>query len=144
MTQIWVGSEAAIRELIMRKDGLVSTRIHAIQWRDDGLVAVKLADGRVVAEADSTDLTGMLELFSVVEYRPWHRRLIFKFRDGYGFECELGTARDHSPTRGRPVVYLDQNQWSTLSKSLFAPQRVSDSERFAAVRLLWMAEAGEE
>lgn len=143
MTPIWVGSEAAIRELIMRKDGLVSTRIHAIQWRDDGLVAVKFADGRVVAEADPTDLVGIHELFSVVEYRPWHRRLIFKFRDGYGFECELGTARDHSPIRGRPVVYLDQNQWSTLSKSLFAPQRVPDSERLAAVRLLRMAEAGE-
>ncbi len=79
----------------------------------------------------------------MVEYRPWHRRLIFKFRDGYGFECELGTARVPSPIRGRPVVYLDQNQWSTLSKALFAPQRVPDSERLAAVRLLMMAEAGE-
>lgn len=127
----------------MRVNGLVFIRIHAIQWRDDGLVAVKFSDGRVVAGADSTDLTGLPELFSVVEYRPRHRRLIFKFREGYGFECELGTARDHSPTRGRPVVYLDQNQWSTLSKSLFAPQRVSDSERLAAVRLLRMAEAGE-
>lgn len=127
----------------MRENDLVSIRIHAIQWRDDGLVAVKLADGRVIAEADLTGLAVMLELFSVVEYRPWHRRLIFKFRDGYGFECELGTERDPSPTRGRPIVYLDQNQWSTLSKSLFAPQRVSGSERLAAVRLLRMAEAGE-
>ena len=127
----------------MRKDGPVSTRIHAIQWRDDGLVVVKLADGRITAEADLTGLAGMLELFSVVEYRPWHRRLIFKFRDGYGFDCELGTARVPSPIRGRPVVYLDQNQWSSLSKALFAPQRIPDSERLAAVRLLMMAEAGE-
>lgn len=117
-------------------------RIHAIQWRDDGLVAIKFADGRVVAEAGPTELVGMLEQFSVVEYQPWHRRLIFKFRDEYGFECELGSARDPSPIRGRAVVYLDQNQWSTLSKSLFAPQRVPDTERLAAVRLLEMAEAG--
>lgn len=128
---------------IGRPDGDVSRRIHAIQWRDDGLVAVKFADGRVVAEADPTELTGMLEQFSVVEYQPWGRRLIFKFRDDYGFECELGTVKDPSPIRGRPVVYLDQNQWSTLSKSLFAPQRVSDAERLAAVRLLTMAEAGD-
>ncbi|WP_298866112.1 hypothetical protein [uncultured Microbacterium sp.] len=121
----------------------MSRRIHAIQWRDDGLVAVKFADGRVVAEADPTELAGMLEQFSVVEYQPWHRRLIFKFRDEYGFECELGTVKDPSPVRGRPVVYLDQNQWSTLSKSLFAPERVSDTERIAAVRLLKMAEAGD-
>lgn len=143
MTPGRAGSEAAKRDPVMRKNGFVSIRIHAIQGRDDGLVALKFADGRVDAEADPTDLAVMLEPFSVVEYRPWHRRLIFKFRGGYGFECELGTARDPSPTRGRPVVYLDQNQWSTLSKSLFAPQRVSDSERLAAVRLLRMAEAGE-
>ncbi len=143
MTPGRAGSEAAKRDPAMRENDLVSIRIHAIQWRDDGLIAVKFSDGRVVAEADPTDLAVMLELFSVVEYRPWHRRLIFKFRDGHGFECELGTARDPSPTRGRPVVYLDQNHWSTLSKSLFAPQRVSDSERLAAVRLLRMAEAGE-
>nr|WP_201468913.1 hypothetical protein [Microbacterium hydrocarbonoxydans] len=121
----------------------MSRRIHAIQWRDDGLVAVKFADGRVVAEADPTELAGMLEQFSVVEYQPWRRRLIFKFRDDYGFECEFGTVKDPSPIRGRPVVYLDQNQWSTLSKSLFAPHRISDAERLAAVRLLTMAEAGE-
>lgn len=114
-----------------------------MQWRDDGLVAIKFADGRVVAEADPTDLAGMLEPFSVVEYQPWHRRLIFKFRNDYGFECELGTAKDPSPISGRPVVYLDQNQWSTLRKSLFAPERVSDTERLASVQLLRMAEAGE-
>jgi hypothetical protein len=126
-----------------RQNGDVSRRIHAIQWRDDGLVAVKFADGRVAAEADPTELADMLEQFSVVEYQPWHRRLIFKFRDEYGFECDLGRAKDPSPIHGRPVVYLDQNQWSTLSKSLFAPERVSDTERLAAVRLLRMAEAGE-
>ncbi|MCB8043274.1 hypothetical protein JM654_00825 [Microbacterium oxydans] len=122
----------------------MSRRIRAIQWRDDGLVAIKFTDGRVVAEADPTELSRMLEPFSVVEYQPWHRRLIFKFRDDYGFECELGTVKDSSPVRGRPVVYLDQNQWSTLSKSIFAPERVPDlAERLAAVRLLKMAEAGD-
>lgn len=103
----------------------MSRRIRAIQWRDDGLVAIKFTDGRVVAEADPTELSRMLEPFSVVEYQPWHRRLIFKFRDDYGFECELGTVKDSSPVRGRPVVYLDQNQWSTLSKSIFAPRASS-------------------
>lgn len=121
----------------------LSRRICAIQWRDDDLVALKFSDGRVAAESAPAGLTGMLEQFSVVEYQPWRRRLIFKFRDDYGFECELGTVKDPSPIRDRPVVYLDQNQWSTLSKSLFAPQRVSDAERLAAVRLLKMAEAGD-
>lgn len=121
----------------------MSRRILAIQWRDDGVVAIKFAGGRIAAEVDPTGLAGMLDRFSLVEYQPWHRRLIFKFLDGYGFECELGTAKEPSPIRGRPVVYLDQNQWSTLSKSLFAPQRVSHDERHAAVRLLKMAEAGD-
>lgn len=143
MTPGRAGSEAAKRDPVMRKNGFGSVRIHAIQWRDDGLVAVKFADGRVVAEAHPTDLAVMLEPFSVVEYHPWHRRLILKFGDGYGFECELGTARDPSPIRGRPIVYLGQNQWIILRKSLFATQRVSDSERLAAVRLLRMVEAGE-
>src|SRR5690606_8578921 len=70
--------------LIMRRNDRVSTRIRAIQWRDGGLAAVKFTDGPVVAEAD---LAGIFGLFSLVEYRPWHRRLSFKFRDGYDFEC---------------------------------------------------------
>ncbi|SDL90499.1 hypothetical protein SAMN04488593_2115 [Microbacterium azadirachtae] len=41
-------------------------------------------------------------------------------------------------------MYLDQNQWSTIGKALFAPHRVADpAERRAAVQLLTMAEAGQ-
>lgn len=127
----------------LRRDGSGRGGIRAIQWRDDGLIAIKLSGGRVRVETAPSNLQGMLAAFSVVEYQPWKRQLIFKFRDGYGFTCELGSEKAPAPIRGRPVVYLDQNQWSTLSKALFAPHRVPDArERHAAVELLRMAEEG--
>lgn len=121
----------------------MSPRIHAVQWRDDGLLAFKLAGGAVFADDAPARVNEMLKGFAVVEYRPWHRRVLYQFDDGYGFTSELGTAGRPAPIGQRPVVYLDQNQWSMISKTLFAPQRVKDpAERAAAVQLLRMAEAG--
>jgi len=79
---------------------------------------------------------------TVVEYRPWARQLRYVGPDGLGAICEVGSSRDWSPTRGRPVVYLDQNHWSTLSKAWSAPNRVrNQDERAAAAILLGLAES---
>lgn len=139
----WPGSSPPPRPSV-RNNGTVPTRIHAIQWRaDDDVLAFKMAGGRVVGQVASLGFDDILAGLAFIELRPWHRQLIFEFVDGYGFNCELGTARDLAPLRARPVVYLDQNQWSTMSKAIFAPYRVSDvTERTAARRLLEMAEAG--
>lgn len=81
---------------------------------------------------------------SVVEYRPWARKLTFAQTNGMGFTLDVGSSRNWSPLRGRPVIYLDQNQWSTLSKAWSAPHRLrSAEEHAAAVKLLTLAESGQ-
>ena len=81
---------------------------------------------------------------SVVEYRPWARKLTFAQTNGMGFTLDVGSSRNWSPLRGRPVIYLDQNQWSTLSKAWSAPHRLrSAEEHAAAVKLLKLAESGQ-
>lgn len=97
--------------------------IRAAQWRDDNIIALKFGDGRTVGFAAPEGFEQSVRGMRMVEYRPWARRLIFE-RDGrLGYDCEVGSPRNWAPVKGRPIVYLDQNQWSTLSKRVFAPRR---------------------
>ena len=50
--------------------------------------------------------------------------------------AELPTVDDSAPRHARPVVYLDQKDWSTLADTLYAPTKVPDAERYAAEMLI--------
>lgn len=100
---------------------MTSRRIYAVQWRDDGLVAVKCGDGRISGYPAPGGMDFGRMGMSIVEYRPWARRLLFSWTKGLLHALEVGSSRNWSPLHGRPVVYLDQNQWSTLSKARLAP-----------------------
>jgi hypothetical protein len=57
--------------------------------------------------------------------------------------AELPTTADAAPRRGRPVIYLDQKDWSTLSQVRYDPARIgSAEEREAGEALLALSEAG--
>lgn len=116
--------------------------IRAAQWRDDNIIALKFGDGRTVGFAAPEGFEQSVRGMRMVEYRPWARRLIFE-RDGrLGYDCEVGSPRNWAPVKGRPIVYLDQNQWSTLSERVFAPHRVPRVEDHdAALALLRLADA---
>jgi hypothetical protein len=104
-------------------------------------VAFKLGDGKTIGYPAPPGLGDTVRGMSMVEYRPFARRLLFQRDGGLVYDYEVGSTRDWSPVRGRPVIYLDQNQWSTLSKSVFAPHRLrSSEERDAALALLRLAE----
>lgn len=121
-----------------------SRRIDAVQWRDDGMLAFKFGDGRVSGVPAPKDLAFKEMGMSVVEYRPWARKLTFAQTNGMGFTLDVGSLRNWSPLRGRPVIYLDQNQWSTLSRAWSASHRLrSAEEHAAAVKLLKLAESGQ-
>jgi len=50
---------------------------------------------------------------------------------------QLPTPHDLAPVGGRPTIYLDQNHWSTITNTIYAPERVPDSaERAAATSLI--------
>ncbi|HEX8001576.1 MAG TPA: hypothetical protein VF519_02660 [Mycobacteriales bacterium] len=52
---------------------------------------------------------------------------------------ELASGDDHKQLAGRLIVYLDQNQWSVLSKASDPAARIPDEDRVAAQRLANLA-----
>lgn len=122
-------------------DRRTSDFIEAFQWRaDDNIVALRFRSGLVRGfSGDALHATHAKD-FAMVEVYPWRRSVFFKTTRGDGFSSRFGSRFNLSPLRDRPVVYLDQNQWSTLSKSSHAPWRVqSDDELKAAWRLIGLA-----
>jgi hypothetical protein len=73
-------------------------------------------------------------------YVPRANRLVVETVRGDTIEAELPTLKHPAPTHGRPVVYLDQKDWSRLADVLFDPERVqSISDRDAASYLIDLA-----
>jgi hypothetical protein len=54
---------------------------------------------------------------------------------------EVPTIEDLAPRGDRPVIYLDQKDWSTLANTLYKPSKVAVAEREAAWELIDMARA---
>jgi len=125
-------------------DSPTSDFIEAFQWRaDDNLVALRFRSGLVRGFSGDASFAAHAKDFAMVEVHPWRRNVFFKTTRGDGFSSTFGSRFNSSPVHDRPVVYLDQNQWSTLSKSVNAPWRVrSDDELQAAWRLIGMASTG--
>jgi hypothetical protein len=53
--------------------------------------------------------------------------------------AELPTLESLSPRNGRPVIYLDQKDWSALANAIHSPNRVALVERRAAETLIDLA-----
>lgn len=125
-------------------DSGTSDFIEAFQWRaNDNMVALRFRSGLVRGFSGDASFATHAKDFDVVEVHPWRREVFFKTARGDGFSSRFGSRFNSSPLRDRPVVYLDQNQWSTLSKSVRAPWRVqSDDELEAAWRLIGLASSG--
>ncbi len=75
-------------------------------------------------------------------YVPSTNRLFMETNRGDTIETELPTLQSSAPRAGRPVVYLDQRDWSLLAKVLFEPERVQkESDLEAATYLISLARA---
>jgi len=72
---------------------------------------------------------------------PKANAMAFETDRGDSVVAELPTVDDLAPLNGRPVVYLDQNQWSTLANVVHAPERLTVAEGEAAEALIDMAAA---
>lgn len=117
-------------------------RFDAIQWRrEDGTTVVRLSDGTVTGFPNLGFAESVSKAVNHIEYR-WASRSLVLSTDDYRIDIELGSVRNQNPLRGRPVVYLDQNHMSTLSKALRAPHRLDERERIAALRLITWAGEG--
>lgn len=73
-------------------------------------------------------------------YVPSINLLSLETDRGDTIEAELPTLQSSAPHGGRPVVYLDQKDWSLLADTLYEPERVhTDRERDAAEHLIALA-----
>jgi len=69
--------------------------------------------------------------------------LQFETTAGDQIVSELPRPTDLAPRRGRPVIYLDQNHWSTMANVIHAAHKVrQQAELKAAQRLIELATAG--
>ncbi|MCC3294797.1 hypothetical protein LJ756_09190 [Arthrobacter sp. zg-Y411] len=67
--------------------------------------------------------------------------LMVETRRGEVIGAELPQLGVQTPLGGRPVIYLDQKDWSALANTLYSPERVADGERNAASKLIDLARA---
>lgn len=75
-------------------------------------------------------------------FLPRDLRLVLHTSRGDDIVLELPRLTDLAPLRGRPTIYLDQNHWSTLAKTIHDPARVrNEPERVAAQKLIDLARA---
>src|SRR6266536_654177 len=78
--------------------------------------------------------------FRRIRYVPLHNILLLETIHGESIAAELPTEEDPAPVRGRPIIYLDQKDWSSLAKALYEPKRVQPTaEREAANKIIDLA-----
>lgn len=70
-----------------------------------------------------------------VWWAPEHRAALVETTDGQEIAVELPIEGVVDQLASRKVVYLDQNHWSTLARSLNSPSRVASAELQAAHHL---------
>ena len=116
-----------------------------IEWQRTDLasstITVKMTDGRVVSGA--LDKNEFPTEFGSWTLFPGRCEIVFTTADGVEMEIELFDGESSDTRRnGRPIVYLDQNKWSEISKVLNDSRR-STSPQDPVLRLVEAARAGE-
>lgn len=71
-----------------------------------------------------------------MSYAPDASSVYLETIHGEDIFAELPTIDDPAPHQGRPVVYLDQKDWSALANARYDPTKVPDAERHAAEKLI--------
>lgn len=113
-----------------------------VMLRDPAISVVLRSDGKILSEPLKP---GLFDGGSVTEITHLmdDLRAIFVTANGDSALVELPSVENSSIVGGRPSVYLDQNHWSTLANAIHAPERVRESERAAATRIIALRRSGE-
>lgn len=116
--------------------------IDAIIWDiDEHRFLIRVKDGRTFEAAAPPNEDPERAIIRIVYF--WHtRHIVFETNRGDHVLGIMPSRHNLAPVDGRPVIYLDQNHWSTLAKMSRAPDRVPEPERKAALELVALAEAG--
>ena len=115
-------------------------RLTGIWWDRSGVARLHRSDGKVADfQVPWPDEGSYLDRMVLDLSSP---QMFFHTTFGDWVCAELPAADELAPLNGRPVVYLDQKDWSTLFKALRDPARVQNPvEKEAAHRLMELADA---
>jgi hypothetical protein len=108
--------------------------------RDDASVSFLRADGKEARFPLGTSPFSKTSALARLHLAPTDdsfagRVLLAVTVAGDAVVFELPSGDDHEQLAGRLVVYLDQNQWSVLSKASDPSAPIPDEDRVAALRL---------
>ena len=113
-------------ELLTDIESMVMDRATFSAW-------IFMNDGRAVRGPLDPSRFGPSSTIIRIRFVPCTNLLFMETNRGDAIETELPTLQSFAPDNGRPVVYLDQRDWSFLAKVLHEPDRVrTDSEHEAA------------
>jgi hypothetical protein len=102
-------------------------------------VLITMQDGRQVRKQLPVALPDKIE-FEFAEFDLATDQVEFVHENGTPVIAEIEPPDRSSPLRpDRPVIYLDQCHWITLARQLWAPEKVLEREREAAIELIEMA-----
>jgi hypothetical protein len=124
------GRRAAVTWIALDRDSSTAALIHA----DDTATTLPLG---VSPFSAGSALTRIGYSFS-------HQRMVLETRQGDSVVIEMPVVGAYAPINGRPVIYLDQKDWSTLANALHTPDKVKvAAECAAAMDLITLAQRRE-
>ncbi|MEO6533583.1 MAG: hypothetical protein ABIO06_08420 [Pseudolysinimonas sp.] len=125
----------------MAEDSTAAKIVGLLIGRDPEVTRVILSDGssRDMPGGKWPDLDSSLDLV-LVAFEP--AMIVFRSRETDWIYPELPRPNNLAPVLERPLVYLDQNHWSTLSKATYDRDRVPAREMAAADKVIALAKAG--
>ncbi|QOD93526.1 hypothetical protein [Chryseoglobus sp. 28M-23] len=104
--------------------------------RSSGIVRVVLQDGSS-SELPLGEEFAALSSQIATSVFDWDRWWIINTTvRGHVLVAEAYSPITEDPIRGRPIVYLDQNHWSTIATAFAAPERIRSESLRAAARLI--------
>lgn len=127
-----VVTTAVIREAIASVVLDRGTSIGTVTRHDGVSASMKLSSA--IFEPSST--------IARVTYLPAEDLVRFLTVQGDEVVAEMPPAGDASPISGRPILYLDQKDWSLLANSIHEPSLLTAEDRAASRTVIELAEAG--
>jgi hypothetical protein len=105
-------------------------------------MSVTFADGRYITASLRRNAFESTSTLSSSTYLPRSSQLRLRTTRGDDVVVDMPLPSRLAPISDRPTIYLDQNHWSTLTNSIYDPDRVaSNAEREAALRIIQLADA---
>lgn len=118
----------------------MAVELLTIHYMRDGTVVMAFSDGSTHIDDLGHPMFESTSMLESSTFLPQESRLILRTVRGDDIVLELPTLADLAPLHGRPTIYLDQNHWSTLAKTIHDPAHVRDEgERVAAQKLIDLA-----